>query len=126
VQNIKPTDEHKAVPILQQSLWYQGVGGHTSKPVNVEGQITVLKPVLVNSLHGLWAVVKLVVDCEELLDLALGQALHVQVLPVLFRQLRFWLVEALQLNENVVRHTSNRMRKMENEPGMAEHGANSG
>jgi hypothetical protein len=94
--------------------------------VNVEGQITVLKPVLVNSLHGLWAVAKLVVDGEELLDLALSQALHVQVLPVLFRQLRFWLVEALQLTENVVRHTSNRMRKMENEPGMAKHGANSG
>jgi hypothetical protein len=89
VQNIKPTDEHKAVPILQQSSQYQGVGGHTSKPANVEGQITVLKPVLVNSLHGLQAVAKLVVDHEELLDLALSQALHIQVLPVLFRQLRF-------------------------------------
>jgi hypothetical protein len=73
-----------------------------------------------------WAVVKLVVDHQELLDLALSQALHVEVLPVLFRQLRFWLVEALQFNQKVVRHAYIKMRMTENEPGMAEHSSSSG
>jgi hypothetical protein len=36
----------------QQSLHYQGEGGHTSEPANVEGQIAEFQPVLVDGVHG--------------------------------------------------------------------------
>ena len=42
------------------------------------------------------AVVKLVVDHEELLYLALSQALHVEMLSILLRELCIWLVDTLQ------------------------------
>jgi hypothetical protein len=49
----------------------------------------------------LGAVAELIVDCEELLDLALSQALCVEVLLVLFGELRIQLVETLQQKNKV-------------------------